>query len=394
MGKELTKGLFSIAIVSYNQADLIYDCIDSILEQKYPAIELIIADDHSYDFDQVKLTEYIEKNCHENLVRYQVYTNPQNLGIVKNCNIACAHAKGEYLKTIAADDSFADKLVFQRMAKKLQDPRNGIVCARGKAIQHTGESTEDRYPSDIDFQALLQIPDTNELYRYMVTRPWSPIFAPAVFWRNELFQSIGGYDESYVFTEDWPCWIRLAKEKIPFCFVDDFVVKYRYGGISNQSLDGMPNLLRKIHYKECVRALREEYENVRQKYSKGSALRCWYCAEAIEMKSVLELDWYEMSFMQKLRFRMKKLPVLSYIKLMSAINYNKWFHIKREMFVAVIFMILLLTDRQLLPICDLTVPMAWATLVLLSIIGIKMVCNMLLFVLKKRAMLKTMLSGR
>ena len=63
------------------------------------------------------------------------------------------------------------------------------------------------------------------MYRYLVTRPWSPIFAPGVFWRTELFREIGGYDENYTFTEDWPCWIKLARNEVQFCFVDDIVVK-------------------------------------------------------------------------------------------------------------------------------------------------------------------------
>ena len=156
----------------------------------------------------------------------------------------------------------------------------------------------------------------------------------------------------------------------------------------------MPNLLRKTHYKECIRALHEEYENVRQKYSKGSALRCWYSAEAIEIRSVLEFEWHNMGFAKKMSFRIKKLPVLCYIKLMSAINYNKWFHIKRETFATAIFMILLLTDRQLLPAYDLTVPTAWVTLILLCLICLKVAGNLLLLLLKERAKLKTMLSGR
>ena len=74
----MKKGLFSVVIVCYNQADLIYDCIDSILEQTYPQIEIIIADDHSYDFDYEKLSRYIEKNAKDNLKRYEIFTNEKN----------------------------------------------------------------------------------------------------------------------------------------------------------------------------------------------------------------------------------------------------------------------------------------------------------------------------
>lgn len=389
----MTSELFSVVIVSYNQANVIYDCIDSILFQEYPAIELIIADDHSYDFDKQKLCNYIETHKQNNLKQYKVFTNEKNLGIVKNCNKGCSLVEGEYLKTIAADDTFHDKHVFERMAKKLKNPRNGIVCARGKAIRENGEPTEDRYPSDIEFNALEKL-SGEDMYCYLVTRPWSAIFAPGVFWRTDLLKKINGYDEKYLFTEDWPCWIRLAKENVDFCFVDDFVVNYRYGGISNQSLDGMPNQLRKVHYDECADLLKNEYENVKKKFGKGKALRCWYCEQAIELKRVLEFDWFEMGFMQKLKYRIKKLPVLCYIKLMSAINYNKWFSIKKNLIITALFMCFLLTGRSIFPGYDLTVLIAWLTLLMILVVIMKIAGNFVLFLLKKRAMMKTRLSGR
>ena len=42
------KPLFSIAIISFNQRNLIEDCIRSILQQTYDNIELIVCDDNSY----------------------------------------------------------------------------------------------------------------------------------------------------------------------------------------------------------------------------------------------------------------------------------------------------------------------------------------------------------
>lgn len=390
----MKKGLFSVVIVCYNQADLIYDCIDSILEQTYPQIEIIIADDHSYDYDYEKLSKYIEKKAKDNLKRYEIFTNEKNLGIVKNCNKGGSLAQGEFMKSIAADDTFYDDKVFERMAKKLKNPNNGILCARAKAIRRDGKPTDDKYPSDVEFEILSSLSaSTSEMYRYMVTRPWSPIFAPGVFWRTDLFRKIGGYDENYTFTEDWPCWIKLARNEVKFCFVDDIVVKYRYGGISNQSLEQIPNLLRRIHYGECVRMLRNEYANVKDKFGNGAALRCWYSAEAIEMRDVLEFDWNSMGFAQKLKYRIKKLPIICYIKLMVAINYDKNFHIKNELIIAAILACLLITERQLIPQYDLTTVTAWVTLILLCMIGLKLFGNLMLFLLRKRAMLKTKMSG-
>ena len=54
--------LITIILTNYNNEEYIYKAIDSILEQDYGNIELIITDDCSKKFDKDKINNYIDKN--------------------------------------------------------------------------------------------------------------------------------------------------------------------------------------------------------------------------------------------------------------------------------------------------------------------------------------------
>ena len=55
--------LFSFAIGSYNNYEYIFEAIDSVLNQTYPAIELIVSNDGSPDFKLDEVKKYKTKHC-------------------------------------------------------------------------------------------------------------------------------------------------------------------------------------------------------------------------------------------------------------------------------------------------------------------------------------------
>ena len=71
----IQKPVFSFAIVSYNNYRYIFEAVDSVLQQTYPAIELLVANDGSSDFNQEELSAYIDAHKRENLVRVDIHNN-------------------------------------------------------------------------------------------------------------------------------------------------------------------------------------------------------------------------------------------------------------------------------------------------------------------------------
>ncbi len=74
------RGLVSVIILSYKQFAYIYETIDSVLMQDYPAIEIVIADDGSPNFPQNEIVSYIEKNKRDNIQGYTLLHDGVNVG--------------------------------------------------------------------------------------------------------------------------------------------------------------------------------------------------------------------------------------------------------------------------------------------------------------------------
>ena len=99
--------MITVIIPAYNSASLIKEAIDSILQQSYRDIELIIINDGSTDN-----TESIIRSFKDD--RIKLVNNSSNQGIVYSLNKAVALAQGQYIARMDADDvSNIDRLSIQ-----------------------------------------------------------------------------------------------------------------------------------------------------------------------------------------------------------------------------------------------------------------------------------------
>jgi glycosyltransferase involved in cell wall biosynthesis len=98
--------LISIAMATYNGEKFIRKQLDSILNQSYKKLEIIICDDRSSDKTFEILEEYASK--YSNI---KIYKNEQNLGYVKNFEKVISLCSGEYIALADQDDIwFEDKI--------------------------------------------------------------------------------------------------------------------------------------------------------------------------------------------------------------------------------------------------------------------------------------------
>lgn len=98
-------GLVSVVVCTYNGGLYIEEQIDSILNQTYKAIEVIIADDASTD----NTFEVLQRYAHDE--RVHLYRNARNVGYNVNFSNACEKAQGAYIAIADQDDIWElDKL--------------------------------------------------------------------------------------------------------------------------------------------------------------------------------------------------------------------------------------------------------------------------------------------
>lgn len=100
--KKVPVGLISVIIPAYNHEKYVQETINSIFEQTYQNIELLIIDDGSTDLTLTKINELKEK-CKKRFKRLVIQTQ-QNKGTCETLNSLIGLAKGEYIYLIASDD--------------------------------------------------------------------------------------------------------------------------------------------------------------------------------------------------------------------------------------------------------------------------------------------------
>jgi glycosyltransferase involved in cell wall biosynthesis len=101
-----TAPLVSVLTTVYNRAKYLDECIESILNSRFEAFELIIVDDGSTDGSQDIAKRWASKDQ-----RIRFFQNQSNLGDYKNRNRAAALANGKYLKYVDADDMIGPYLL-------------------------------------------------------------------------------------------------------------------------------------------------------------------------------------------------------------------------------------------------------------------------------------------
>ena len=89
------KDLVSVTLVTYNSGRFIKRCLESVLEQKYPNLEVIIVDNASTD-GTVDLLEPFADRC-------RIYYNDKNIGFAAAQNQAIRMSSGEWVLTLNPD---------------------------------------------------------------------------------------------------------------------------------------------------------------------------------------------------------------------------------------------------------------------------------------------------
>lgn len=124
------KDLLSVILLSYYSENYLFEAIDSILEQKYKAIELIISDDGTKDFDEEKINSYIKMNRGNNLRNYKIIHRKDNIGTVKNINNALAISSGEYIKLLGGDDTYPTSDVCTHQVEIIKEEKTLAVIGK------------------------------------------------------------------------------------------------------------------------------------------------------------------------------------------------------------------------------------------------------------------------
>ncbi|SCG81924.1 putative glycosyltransferase RP339 [Proteiniborus sp. DW1] len=261
----MDKPLVSVIIPAYNHGKYIENCLDSIINQTYNDIELIILNDGSTDDTNEKIIGY-ENILRKRFKRYE-YINKENEGVCKTLNRGINISKGEYLIIFASDDIMYPERISRQVEFLEQNKEYGMVFVDGyhiesdeyfdinnvntdgllfsKRMQNEYFHVNDRYDSDLLFTRDMENM-IDDLFDFMLHNVYL-MPAPGVCFRKSCFEKVGLYDEN-IESEDLDMFIRMAKY-YKYSFIKEPLVLHRYhknnSGRSHIIVDTLKSLINK-----------------------------------------------------------------------------------------------------------------------------------------------------
>jgi GT2 family glycosyltransferase len=116
------RDLVTVTVVTYNSGRFIKRCLESVLEQKYGAMEVVIIDNASTD-GTVDILEQFAENC-------RIYYNDENIGFAAAQNQAITLARGEWVLTLNPDVLLLPDFIQSLVEAGHADPKAGTVCGK------------------------------------------------------------------------------------------------------------------------------------------------------------------------------------------------------------------------------------------------------------------------
>ncbi len=202
----------SVLVPVYNGEDTLAGCIESVLAQDYPALEVVVVDDCSTDGTNAVLSAYAD--------RVKALRNERNSGIAKTYNRALSASTGEIVMMLASDCELAAPDYISRLVRHFEDSTVGAVA--GKAIIPDFE----RADAVERIFARLNILDINDPDRGVHEVNFVEVRCDG--FRRRVLESVGGLNEDlFRSNEDQDLSIRIARSG--FRLLQDNSLEFRLG---------------------------------------------------------------------------------------------------------------------------------------------------------------------
>lgn len=231
--------LVSIIIPNYNREELLKEALDSVIAQTYKNWEVVVIDDDSTDHSIEVLQEYAKT---DNRIRY--YRRASNTKGACTCrNEGFKKSKGEFIIFLDSDDMLAPFCLEKRI--------KAAKCFPEYDFWVFSTLEFEKKPGDLDI--LINVFTTEDpLNRFLkIDVVW---LATGPFWKREIIDKIGGWDENLKSGQDWDLSIRVIASGFRFLYFNDIDNYWRINSpdkitnnnFSNEHLQLKPYLYSKL----------------------------------------------------------------------------------------------------------------------------------------------------
>lgn len=254
--------LISVVLPVFNGEKFLSKSIESVLNQTYQNIELIIVNDNSNDNTLHIANQFAEKDN-----RVQIINNPVNKKLPASLNIGHNACNGDFI-TWTSDDNFYEadtlKILLDNLLKKEAD----VVYSNFTLIDDKDQKIRE-----------VTLPAIENLI-------FGNVISCCFMYRKEVYQRNNGYNEAYFLIEDYDFWLRAALHS-KFYQINQSLYNYRKHeeSLTNQiSVDEAKNSLWKKNIKAMFLSFWENF--VKNNYAEMAEL-----STKLLLFEKIEFDW-------------------------------------------------------------------------------------------------------
>jgi len=260
--------LVSVIIPTYNREGTILRAIDSVLNQTYKNIEVIVVDDGSADgtFDKVK--QYQDERI--SLIRL-----PQCMGANVARNVGIKEAKGEYIAFQDSDDEWLEEKLSKQIEYMKRNEYKVCYCAHTlydqKIVKYIPENIHDKKRNEENIAEVLKVRNIVSTQTLVIHR--------------SIIKQVGMFDESLPRLQDYEYVIRLVKSVKIGYVAESLVNVYRLKECITNDIDARRVAILKIIEKHS------DYIDVDSWLRQYINLCDWFGADGVNWQAIDEMTW-------------------------------------------------------------------------------------------------------
>lgn len=184
----MNENLVSVIMPIYNASRFLREAIDSVLNQTYKDLELLLVDDCSTDDSFLIVKEYEIKDT-----RVRVFQNEKNKGVAETRNLGISHAIGKYIALLDSDDVWLENKIERQ------------VCLLEEKKAHIAYCSYDFI--DENSRRILSPFIVPEKTNYNMMCINCVISSSTILTRSEVLE--GHYFDASHYLEDYVLWMEL-----------------------------------------------------------------------------------------------------------------------------------------------------------------------------------------
>lgn len=216
--------MVSVVVMTFQSSKFIFEALESIKNQTWGNIELIISDDASTDNTVKICREFIEKN-RDRFLNSKIITSNVNTGIPSNYNRGIKAASGDWIKFVDADDILLNNCIQDNIIFTQKFPKAQFITSDVVEIDENSRIIR----KDVKYQGMQYILNKSSCKEQLKEYARFPFFinSPTFFVRRSLLKEINFCDEEFRIYEDITLTVKTLIKGVKIDYLRSPTVKYR-----------------------------------------------------------------------------------------------------------------------------------------------------------------------